>query len=116
MNCLRCGRETQDDHAFCDSCKETMKKYPVRPGTAVILPKNKESAAQRRQKRHQQAAGPQDQIKKLKKQRRRLRISVFCLSLLLTALLTAAAFYLYREKPAKPGQNYVVVETTAAVQ
>ena len=115
MNCLRCGRETQDDQAFCDSCKETMKKYPVRPGTAVILPKNKESAAQRKQRRHQ-APGPQDQIRKLKKQRCRLRIVVFCLSFLLLALLTLASLYLFHEKPAKPGQNYVVVETTAAVQ
>lgn len=113
MNCLRCGRETQDDHAFCDSCKETMKKYPVRPGTAVVLPKNKESAAQRKQKRHQ-APVPQDQIKKLKKQRRRLRITVFCLSLALVLLTALAAFYLYHEKPVKPGQNYVVVETAAA--
>ena len=115
MNCLRCGRETQDDHAFCDSCKETMKKYPVRPGTAVILPKNKESAVQRKQKRHQ-APSPQDQIRKLKKQRRRLRTAVTCLSVLLAFMVIAAAFYLYRERPAKPGQNYVVVETTAAVQ
>ena len=114
MNCLRCGRETQGDDAFCDSCKETMKKYPVRPGTAVILPKNKESAAQRKQKRHQPPA-LQDQIRKLKKQRLQLRIMVICLFLILVLGIAAGAYFLYREQPSKPGQNYVVVETTAAV-
>ena len=115
MYCLRCGRETQDDHVFCDSCQETMKKYPVRPGTAVTLPHRKENSLQKKQKRHA-APALQDQVKKLKKQRRRLRVLVTCLILALIAAIGSLIYVLYRRQPPKPGQNYVVVETTAAAQ
>ena len=111
MNCLRCGRETKDDHVFCDDCLQSMEKYPVRPGTAVILPRNKETAASRKSKRHTPQVTA-DQIRKLKKQRFILFILVVLLTLV---LISAAAAFLYvrKDQPLKPGQNYVVVETTA---
>ena len=113
MYCLRCGRETRDDHVFCDSCAESMKKYPVRPGTAVLLPRHKETAAVRKARRHTPAA-PKEQIRKLRKQRRVLVILVLILLLALAASITAGLFYVRREdQSVKPGQNYVVVETTA---
>ena len=115
MNCLRCGRETQDEHAFCDQCMESMKKYPVRPGTAVILPRHKETAAARKAKKHT-PPNPKDQIKKLRKQRRRLFVLVLVLLLIvggLAGFLIYDEFYKKEDLTPKPGQNYVVVETTA---
>ena len=43
MGCLKCGRET--DQTFCESCRETMKKYPVKPGAVVILPRERKTPA-----------------------------------------------------------------------
>ena len=113
MNCLRCGRETQDERVFCDSCLKTMEKYPVRPGTAVILPKHKDAAVKKARK-HMPPA-PQDQIRKLRKQRKRLWITVLCLSLLLL-LASGLCAYEFLHQEVKPGQNYVVVETTENAQ
>ena len=114
MNCLRCGRETQDGHAFCDSCLESMKAYPVRPGTAVILPHRTEASVIKKTRRHP-APSPKEQIRKLKHQRIGLWITVILLTLALGA--AAAGFFLLSSDPApKPGQNYVVVETTAAAE
>ena len=114
MNCLRCGREIQEGHAFCDSCQETMRKYPVRPGTAVTLPHRKDAAQVKKAKRHAKPA-PKDQVKKLRKQKRHLWIAVILLVLLLIGSL-AALIYAYRDQGPKPGQNYVVAETTAPTE
>ena len=111
MNCLKCGRETKDDRVFCDSCLETMAKQPVRPGTAVTLPRRKDSSSPKKSKRHP-AMAPQDQIRKLKKQRLGLWISVFLLSLALLGALAAGTYLYFCDAP-KPGQNYEVAETLA---
>ena len=41
MKCLKCGRETQQ--TFCEACVREMDKYPVKPGTIVLLPKERAS-------------------------------------------------------------------------
>lgn len=111
MHCLRCGRETQEDHVFCDLCRNQMKKYPVRPGTAVMLPRRKETAAPKKTKRHAPPK-PAELIKKLRRQRRGLRITVFCLVVLLAAV-AAALVYVTKKEVVRPGQNYsAVTETT----
>ena len=37
--CLKCRREIAEGQVFCDDCLAQMKKYPVKPGTPVNLPK-----------------------------------------------------------------------------
>ena len=37
MKCVKCGRDT--DQTFCESCRDDMARYPVKPGTIVQLPK-----------------------------------------------------------------------------
>ena len=38
MQCLRCGRETEDAQVFCFSCEALMAKHPVKPNTVVTIP------------------------------------------------------------------------------
>ena len=38
MSCMRCGKETKEDQAFCDECLEEMEQYPIKPGTPIQLP------------------------------------------------------------------------------
>ena len=38
MNCLRCGRETENEQVFCFLCESVMVKYPVKPNTVVTIP------------------------------------------------------------------------------
>ena len=38
MSCMRCGKETKEDQAFCDECLEEMERYPIKPGTPIQLP------------------------------------------------------------------------------
>ena len=43
MNCLKCGRETQEDNVFCQACLLEMQKYPVHADTVVLLPRRKDA-------------------------------------------------------------------------
>ena len=38
MQCLRCGRETENEQAFCFLCESVMVKHPVKPNTVVTIP------------------------------------------------------------------------------
>ena len=38
MNCLRCGRETENEQVFCFLCESVMVKHPVKPNTVVTIP------------------------------------------------------------------------------
>ena len=38
LYCMKCGKEINDNQVFCDSCLEVMDRFPVKPGTRVVLP------------------------------------------------------------------------------
>ena len=66
MNCMKCGRETLVENIFCQDCLEEMEKYPVQPGTVVLLPPRRQSAIiQKLPKRHVSTA--EEQITFLRK-------------------------------------------------
>ena len=114
MNCLRCGRELEDDRTFCDHCLQSMEKYPVRPGTAVMLPKRKDPTVLKKTKLRLPPT-PAEQIRKLRRQRTVLSLA----ALILAALLAGSLFLQYRIRNdlyRRPGQNYSAVETPAATE
>ena len=37
MYCMKCGKEIDDSHVFCDDCLEVMSHHPVKKGTPVLL-------------------------------------------------------------------------------
>ena len=60
MNCMKCGRETQNEAVFCQNCLAEMEKYPVQPGAVVLLPRRKEpSILKKLPKRHVPSAEEQ---------------------------------------------------------
>ena len=70
MNCLKCGRET--DQTFCEACREEMTRYPVKPGTIVQLPKDRSASYPRRSQDWRDTVSPETQIKNQKRIIRRL--------------------------------------------
>lgn len=115
MKCLKCGRET--DQTFCQACREEMEKYPVKPGTIVLLPKERPSG-KKTPSRH--PAVPPEVI--MQNQRRTIRRlgRGFAVLLVLTVLMGVVIVRLVEESGQRPvGQNYSTVtkpseETTAA--
>ena len=110
MNCMKCGRETENEAVFCPDCLQIMEKYPVRPGTVVILPRRKEpSVLKKITKRHIPAA--EEQIKILRKWILILSVAlVICI--ILIALMFKPTMHYVLDEHVEIGQNYSTVITT----
>lgn len=106
MECLKCGKETEFDHCFCNECMEQMEKYPVKPGTPVQLPQPSARTSPAKERPKKKAASEADQLAKLY---HRNQILVVLLLLLVTLCLFVSGLYVracYRTPTRPTGQNY----------
>lgn len=110
MACMKCGRDTQDGQVFCETCLELMEWYPVKPGTAVQLPKRQDTPVRKNIKRR--GPTPEDQIKRLRRVIRVLSI-LLVLMTILVGLTILPAYEHFMEDHFRPGQNYSTVIPTA---
>ena len=93
MDCMKCGRKTQDNNVFCPDCLADMEKHPVRQDTPVILPQRKNSPRKTPQKKNVKA---EEQIAQLQLKLKRLWVAIAVLSVLLTAALGGLAVSVYQ--------------------
>ncbi len=111
MNCIKCGRETQNEQIFCFDCLAEMEKYPVKPGTAVKLPERREPSVFRRNLKRR-TVNTDEQIRILKHKVRQLTIVlVLCLT-----VIAGMLYYIISDTSSakrKPGQNYNVIHPSA---
>ena len=105
MYCLKCGQETEEDQAFCLSCRKEMVKYPVSSNAVVQLPPRKQTQTRKPVKKR---ISPEDQIHILKK-RVRLFACLFLASLLLAVCLSIPVIRHFGESRAQIGQNYTTL-------
>lgn len=105
MACLKCGRDTEG--SFCADCLAQMSRYPVRPNTAVHLPRRTETAKRVVHKKVEVSA--EEQIPVLKGKIRRLWIVVVILVLIIAGICAGCFLYLESTKRPLPGQNYSTV-------
>ena len=111
MNCMKCGRETQDENVFCQECLTEMEKYPIRPGTVVLLPRRREPIQPKKvPKRH--VPTPEEQIKFFRKWAVIATVlAAICLALI--ALMFEPTMHYVMDEHYEIGQNYSsVVHTT----
>lgn len=106
MACLKCGRETE--RMFCDHCRAEMEKYPVKPGTIILLPKTRKPVSGRKATRRP-AVSLESRIVHQQKVIRGLVMMVVGLIVLLLAL-GSTAYGFYKNSQTRPvGQNYSTV-------
>ena len=104
MNCMKCGKEITDNGVFCVDCLLEMEKYPVDPGTVVLLPRRRETPILKKQvKRH--VPTPEEQIAVLRK---RVLILTLLLAVCITAiiLMFEPTMHYVRDEHFEIGQNY----------
>ena len=114
MNCMKCGREIEEDQAFCPYCLVDMESYPVKPGTVILLPnqQSQTTAPKKAVTQHKPQLLPEEQLPVLKRKLWALRV----LSVLLILLLTVLGYITSRvitelDIQRLLGQNYSTVET-----
>ncbi len=113
MNCMKCGRETSQDHVFCADCLEEMKKYPVKPGIAIQLPRREHpSALKKAVMRRKTVPTTDDVIKRQKRLIRLMSILILLMALLIGMLALPTIMKLFEDTKPLPGQNYTSLITT----
>ena len=66
MSCMKCGKEVSEDQVFCPECLAEMDRYPVKPGTPVLLPHREPIAAQRKRRPLKRVRKPEEQLAALR--------------------------------------------------
>ena len=112
MRCMKCGRDTELEQVFCDSCREVMARYPVRPGIVVQLPRRAETAAKKQTVRRRAVPTQEERNQILRRVVRWLAALVLLLTVAAVGL-GWLSLRLYRESEFKvlPGQNYSAAST-----
>lgn len=114
MNCMKCGREIEEDQAFCPYCLVDMESYPVKPGTVILLPnqQSQTTAPKKAVTQHKPQLPPEEELPVLKRKVWALR----ALSVLLILLLAVLGYVTSRvitelDIQRLLGQNYSTAET-----
>ena len=114
MNCMKCGRETGPDAAFCDACLEEMATRPVNPAAVVLLPEQVKYTPKKASPKKPQLTAD-ELITVLRRKVRNLRILVLILILLLGGVATIARIALTElDFQRLLGQNYSTIQQTEA--
>ena len=109
MGCMKCGKETADNQAFCEECLEEMAAYPVKPGTPVLLPNRPAAPVVRKHRSHKRQRKPEEQLSHQKKWI--VFLCAFCCLLMVALTLSVILNIMLlgnEELPILPGQNYNV--------
>lgn len=109
MYCLKCGKEVYEDQVFCSDCLSVMEKYPVKPGTAILLPKRREGNTVSRPAPRRKVLTTEEQIQKLRRNIRNLVILWVVTFLMLCAMSVPGIAYLMDQQHFGLGQNYSVI-------
>ena len=107
MNCIKCGREHQENSVFCSKCLEVMKKYKVSPDAKLQLPQRKPSPSKKAAPR-KRTAPTEELVIQQRKTIKLLWITLLC-TLLLLALSVTFLFHFMQEEDVQVtiGQNYM---------
>ena len=94
MNCMKCGAELKNSGVFCEKCLEEMANYPVKPNISVQIPYRPAPAPAKKKARRHKYVKPEEQIRHLKRVRKRLT-GLLILATLLLAACAAALIWLF---------------------
>ena len=117
MNCVKCGREIEEDQVFCETCLDEMQQYPVKPDVAIHIPSHKHEEESKKVNTRKKLLTPSEQILKLRRKVLRLRILILVLVLLCGCLGYVVARTVEElDFQRLLGQNYHTEETKPATE
>ena len=109
MYCLKCGREVNEDKVFCSDCVSVMEKYPVTPGTVVLLPKRGTPTSVNRPVVRRKTLSPEEVIRKLRRKATAWFVVWLITFLALCAMSVPGVAYILEDNHFSLGQNYSVI-------
>ena len=110
MNCMKCGRETQDEKVFCEDCLLEMEKYPVRAGSVVPVFRQYEiPVLKKAPKRHIPTVEEQNKLLRTLLVRALVLLAVCILAIV---LMIRPTMHYVLDEHVPIGQNYSSVTST----
>lgn len=110
MVCLCCGRAVAEGHAFCEECQARMDAYPVKPGTAIHLPRPTAPVASKKRTRRKKPVSHEEQILHLRKALRQARIFLVLTTIVMCLALGLLAYQTIHSDD-NIGRNYTIDTT-----
>lgn len=111
MYCMKCGKEIEEGHVFCDACLLTMSRRPVKADTAVQLPVRMPAPAKKPVPRKRQRTA-EEQLQRLKGAVKWMSLALTCMVL---ALVLTVSFLVHITAEQNTGQeigkNYNTIGT-----
>ncbi len=110
MQCMKCGKETAANNAFCQDCLAEMEKYPVKPNVTVNLPQRIQQPSVKKKQSWRRAKKPEE----LLRQKRRLvcwlaLTTAACIAAVALCAVLAVKLIEARKELQNVGQNYGVI-------
>ena len=107
MNCMKCGREVEEEQVFCPDCLEQMAAEPVKISAPVHIPRQ----PARPPGTHRPTLHMEEELRRLERANERLRIWIILLAMA-TLLLGMAMYHKeFADVVEELGKNYSVVES-----
>lgn len=111
MYCMKCGTKLPDDRVFCDSCLAEMERYPVKPGTAVYLPRQDTQAGVKKPTPRKKTISPEETAARLRKTVAWLTGLAVTLAILLGISVAILARQLWKADTGEDiGKNYSTIQ------
>ena len=110
MNCMKCGTEIENGKVFCERCLTDMDKYPVKPGTRILLPNHPAPEAAKKQVPKKRLLSTKEKLKRTQQVLKWMTVA-----LVVSLLLLGFSLYMLFEEtaPVNPqdniGQNYSTI-------
>ena len=92
MNCLKCGKTTENEQAFCSRCLAVMDAYPVKPDVHVQLPIRRTDNSSKRTPRKRRSLSADERVVYLQSRMRRMATAMAVLVFLLCAAIAALVY------------------------
>ena len=117
MNCMKCGSKIEEEQAFCSSCLAEMDRYPVNPGTVVLLPTTGKQPPKKTAVKKKAPPTPEEQLVTMKHRVWVLRALV-AFSLIVIGLLSYITSRVITELDIQRllGQNYSTIQTEESTE
>ena len=92
MECLKCGKTTENEQAFCAKCLAAMDAYPVKPDVHVQLPIRRAAPTPKRASRKRRLLSAEERAAYLQGRVRRMARMIALLVILLCAAVAALVY------------------------
>ena len=112
LHCMKCGKEISEKQVFCDSCLEVMERFPVKPGTRVLLPNRSAPVVSKKTAPRKRVLAPEERLARCRKAIQVLSITLAVAIFALCLSITLLVDNLNSETPNRViGQNYSTIDS-----